>query len=246
MSDHPSMRVGELARRTGLSVRALHHYDEIGLLVPTERTDAGHRRYTAADVARLQQIVSLRSVGLSLDAIRAVLDDGADPLDAVERHLAHLRATLALQQQLIGRLEEIATRYRAAASVTADDLIHTIHLTTMFEKHYTPEQLDALKQRREAVGEKRIREVEQHAWPELWNDFRKQLDAGTPPDDPATEPLVRRAEALIAEFTGDDAGIRRSLGSAVRENRQAAYSTWGIDEALGAYYAEAMAAHGAS
>src|SRR5690606_13040928 len=88
-----TLRIGELARRTGLTVRALHHYDAVGLLVPSARTAAGHRRYTAADVARLQQIASLRALGLPLDAIREALDGGgAEPRAILDRHLAHLRA----------------------------------------------------------------------------------------------------------------------------------------------------------
>ena len=57
-------KVGELAERTGLSVRTLHYYDEIGLLSPSRRTAAGHRLYTAGDVVRLQQIRSLKQPGL--------------------------------------------------------------------------------------------------------------------------------------------------------------------------------------
>jgi MerR HTH family regulatory protein len=68
-------KVGELAGRTGLSVRALHHYEEIGLLVPSGRTRAGHRLYAEAEVLRLQQIVSLRALGFSLAEIRGCLDD---------------------------------------------------------------------------------------------------------------------------------------------------------------------------
>jgi DNA-binding transcriptional MerR regulator len=62
-------KIGELARRTGLTVRTLHHYDEIGLLSPAERSDGGHRVYDEADVQRLYRIVSLRSLGFPLDAI---------------------------------------------------------------------------------------------------------------------------------------------------------------------------------
>ena len=58
-----ALKVGELARRTGLTVRTLHHYDEIGLLRPSLHTESGHRLYTAADVGRLQQVVSLRQLG---------------------------------------------------------------------------------------------------------------------------------------------------------------------------------------
>ena len=79
------MKVGELARRTGLSIRALHHYDEIGLLRPRRRTPAGHRLYGLEEVRRLQQIASLKALGLSLDEIRGCLDK---PEHALERVLA--------------------------------------------------------------------------------------------------------------------------------------------------------------
>src|SRR6478752_6178684 len=70
-------KVGELAERTGLTVRTLHHYDAMGLLSPSGRTDsahgAGHRLYNAADLAKLQQITSLKLLGFSLDQIRDYL-----------------------------------------------------------------------------------------------------------------------------------------------------------------------------
>ena len=69
-----ALKVGELARRTGLTVRTLHHYDEIGLLKPSLHTESGHRLYTAGDVARLQQVISLRQLGFSLEEVRDCLD----------------------------------------------------------------------------------------------------------------------------------------------------------------------------
>ena len=60
------LKVGELARSSGVSVRTLHYYDEIGLLRPSQQTATGHRLYSRADVVRLQQIRSLRSLGLPL------------------------------------------------------------------------------------------------------------------------------------------------------------------------------------
>jgi DNA-binding transcriptional MerR regulator len=59
-------KVGELAERTGVSVRTLHHYDEIGLLSPPWRTEVGHRLYSVRDILRLQQIRSLRALGFGL------------------------------------------------------------------------------------------------------------------------------------------------------------------------------------
>ena len=77
--------VGAVATLTGVSVRTLHHYDHIGLVVPSVRTAAGYRGYTDADIERLHLVLVYRSVGMPLDEIRALLDDpGADVL-------AHLR-----------------------------------------------------------------------------------------------------------------------------------------------------------
>jgi DNA-binding transcriptional MerR regulator len=69
-----ALKVGELAKRTGLTVRTLHHYDEIGLLKPSLHTEAGYRLYTRGDVARLQQVLSLRQLGFALEEIRDCLD----------------------------------------------------------------------------------------------------------------------------------------------------------------------------
>lgn len=81
-------RVGALAELTGLTVRALHHYDHLGLLTPSQRTTAGHRLYTAADVARLYRIGLLRRLGFPLAQIAQVLEDPQWQLrEAVQRHL---------------------------------------------------------------------------------------------------------------------------------------------------------------
>src|SRR5262245_45281483 len=106
-------KVGELAKQTGLSVRALHYYEEIGLLSPSHRTGSGHRLYTASDVARLQQILSLRQLGFALDEIRECLKTKRfTPLRLIEQHLSHVRAQIALKERLCERLEGLATAFR--------------------------------------------------------------------------------------------------------------------------------------
>ena len=79
-----ALKVGELAKQTGLTIRTLHHYDEISLLKPSLHTAAGHRLYTAADIARLQQVLSLRQLGFSLEQVRDCLDrPGFSPLEVI-------------------------------------------------------------------------------------------------------------------------------------------------------------------
>lgn len=112
-------KVGELAARTGLSVRALHHYDEIGLLSPTARTSSGHRLYGRPDVERLQQVQSLRSMGMSLDEVKRALDDERRaPREIVRAQLAQLRDRLAHYGRLMERLESLAHHLDAARDET--------------------------------------------------------------------------------------------------------------------------------
>ena len=237
-------RIGELARRTGLSVRALRHYDAEGLLRPSARTPAGHRLYSAPDVERLQRIVSLRALGLPLADVRAALGT-ADPRAIVERHLALVRARIEAETRLAERLEALAGHMRRAGAAVEEDLFHLITLTTMFEKHYTPEQLQHLKEHAEAVGPDRIAEVERQ-WKDLFAHAADHMQAGLDPAGPEMQTLARKAEALIAEFTGGDNGIRQSLKRAVRTDAAAMYAAWGVPLDLGAYYSRAMAALHAS
>ena len=78
--------VGELARLTGVTVRALHHYDEIGLVRPSARSDAGYRLYDDADVLRLQQVLLFRELGMPLDAIADAIDAGGGRGELLRRH----------------------------------------------------------------------------------------------------------------------------------------------------------------
>lgn len=107
-------RVGDLAAATGLTVRALHHYEEIGLLAPATRSPAGHRLYGADAVERLYRVQLLRRLGLSLDAIAKALDDQSWSLRAaLAQHNEQLTRTLTNAARLQSRL--------VAALATVDD-----------------------------------------------------------------------------------------------------------------------------
>src|SRR5688572_16973545 len=122
-----AMKVGELARRTGLTIRTLHHYDEFGLLKPSLHTESGHRLYTASDVARLQQVVSLRQLGWSLEEIRDCLDrPGFSPLEVIRLHVARLREQIEMQRELCERLEGLAAHFETAGEVSAEAFLWTI------------------------------------------------------------------------------------------------------------------------
>jgi DNA-binding transcriptional MerR regulator len=207
-----ALKVGELARRTGSTVRTLHHYDEIALLKPSLHTESGHRLYTLVDLARLQQIVSLRQLGFTLDQIRDCLQrPDFSPLELIFMHIARLREQVALEQRLCERLEAIAAHLRKAGDVSADDFLKTIEEMTMIESYYTPEQLEKLKKRGEEIGHERIQQV-QAEWPELIAQVRAEMEKGTDPLAPEVLAMAQRWMGLINEFTGGDPGIERSVG----------------------------------
>jgi DNA-binding transcriptional MerR regulator len=97
-----SYSVGDVARLAGVSVRTLHHYDQIGLLPPSGRTASGYRRYAYADLERLQRILAYRELGFSLDEVAKILDDPAlDPVEHLRRqHTRVAEKVQRLQQQL--------------------------------------------------------------------------------------------------------------------------------------------------
>lgn len=229
-------KIGDLAKRTGVSVRTLHHYDQIGLLSPSHRTGSGHRLYGREEVIRLQQIISLRQMGFALDDIRRFLEQpGASARRVIEMQLARLRDTIERQQRLCRRLESLAARFDGDAAI--DDYLNAIEEMTMYEamyeKYFTKEQLDELAQRREMLGEEKMREV-QEEWPRLIAAVRAEMDNGTDPKDPKVQALAKRWQELIEMFTGGNPAIAQSVANLYRGESQF-QEQQGLDSSLSDY-----------
>ncbi len=236
------MKVGQLAKRTGLTVRTLHYYEEVGLLVPARRTEAGHRLYGADEVVRLQKIMLLRQLGFPLEDIRASLDRPDFSLArAITLRLARLEEEMALQQRLHRRLETIAAQLHAAAEVSGETFIPTIKVMTMYEKYYTPEQLKQLEERGRMLGEDRIRAVEGE-WKDLIAQVRAEMEKGTDPAGETMQHLAARWQGLINEFTGGDPGIAQSLKTMYQQEGTSQASHGMVDPDVMAYVAKAMQA----
>jgi DNA-binding transcriptional MerR regulator len=199
-------RIGELARVAGVTVRALHHYDELGLLRPSERTHGGHRLYGDRDVERLYRLLALRGLGLPLEEIGPLLDADAGIAGTVRRHLARVDQQLAALTTLRARL----VRLLDSGPHSTQRFLEALEAMTMFEKYYTAEQLAQLEQRRQTLGEDEIKAVEQE-WQDLYAQVRRHREAGTDPADPDVQRLVTRSGELIRMFTGGDPGIEAGL-----------------------------------
>lgn len=117
-----SYSVGQVAGFAGVTVRTLHHYDDIGLLVPSERSHAGHRRYSDADLDRLQQILFYRELGFPLDEVAALLDDPeTDPRAHLRRQHELLTARIEKLQKMAEAVEQAMEARRMGINLTPEE-----------------------------------------------------------------------------------------------------------------------------
>lgn len=220
------LKIGELAKKAGVTVKTLHHYDRIGLLPVTVGRESGCRLYGEKDVQRLQHILSLKSMGLSLEAIGKCLDD--------EEHSLH--TTLLVQEASISanieNLKKIQSTLRlmmdriSNQSLSTDDLLKFMKELQTMEKYYTADQVKKLKARYEKFPDK-VKEVEE-AWPKLFKKFEEAMHKGLPVNDLKVQVLAKEAELYIDLFTGGDKEIAASLEKFSSEQRESALKVWNV------------------
>jgi DNA-binding transcriptional MerR regulator len=120
-ADVDGLTVGQVSARLGVTVRALHHWDEIGLARPSLRTAAGYRLYTAGDLERLHRIVVYREIGLGLDTIGAILDDAtADVPGALRAQKAQVAERIERLKQLSAGLDRMIDAHERGLLLTVE------------------------------------------------------------------------------------------------------------------------------
>lgn len=207
MDTTTALTVGEVAALTKVSVRTLHHYDEIGLLRPTGRSDAGYRLYDDAAVARLHQIVVMRELGLSLEVIRRTIDDADfDTAAALERQLVEL-------SEAIDHLEHVRKSVTSMLTVLRSNqtMDHEI-IAEVFDGFDPTQYEDEVEERwgdtaAYVESTRRTKSYTRDDWQRLKNEadaveaaFADALAAGTPPTDPAAMTIAERHRTHIGDW----------------------------------------------
>lgn len=205
-------KVGDLAHLTGLTVRTLHHWDELGLVSP-RRTAADHRCYSSGDVARLYQVMALKQIGLGLDQIAALFaGEAPQPSTTLRQHLDVVEAELRQRREFRDRLvRTLDALDREDADIDVQLLLKVIEKMTMFENQLTAEQRGWFAQRREEIGEGRW-QAALDEWPHLIAQVRAQMDAGAEPSVPQVRQFIRRWDELAELFIGDQPEMRIAAG----------------------------------
>jgi DNA-binding transcriptional MerR regulator len=209
--------VGEVAELAGVTVRTLHHYDELGLLSPSERSGAGYRLYSHGDLERLQEILIWRQLGFSLVAIVSLLDDpGHDRLAALER-----------QRELVGREIDRLGALAAAvdAAIDAQKNGTAIEEARMFEGFDPTEYEDEVRERwgdTDAYREsgRRTRSYGEAEWGSIRSEAQAivrelatLMRAGEPADGAEARALAERHREHISRwFYPCSPQVHRGLG----------------------------------
>lgn len=129
-------KVGDLAKLTGLTVRTLRFYDQIGLFSPSGQTDSGHRLYDESDLSRLHQILTLKELGLSLEEIKETLSaKQISPLEMVTLQKQRIKEQIKQHQKLLEQLEHTSKALIGKRTLTVDDFTSLLQAMKMeFEK----------------------------------------------------------------------------------------------------------------
>ncbi|MEO7548612.1 MAG: MerR family transcriptional regulator, partial [Ramlibacter sp.] len=190
------LKVGELAKRTGLTVRTLHHYDEIGLLMPSGRSDSGYRLYSRDDVARLHGIQALRHLGLPLKDIAQLLEGkGAGPGLIIEQQMQALDQEIAQATELRGRLGLMRDGLVAGTQPDMADWLGTLALMATYGKYFSAEELKRIFQEWKPL---------EPEWLALLGEVRAVMDRGLAPGDIEVQPLANRWMALMLRWMKGD------------------------------------------
>ena len=192
------LKIGELAKRIGLTVRTLHHYDAIGLVKPSTRSDAGYRLYNRNDVARLHRVQALRGLGLSLSETGDMLaGDGAELHSVIRQQITSLQRQISQAVDLRDRLQAMEAQLAGPDEPDLDEWLSTLGLMTTHRKYFTPEELDILYRRKD-IGN------ELAQWTLTVAKIRDHMDRGIAPQSKAAQALAANWLDLQRRITGDD------------------------------------------
>jgi DNA-binding transcriptional MerR regulator len=240
-------RTQQFARRAGVTVRALHHYDRLGLLKPSGRTDRGYRLYRDRDLARLEQIVVLKFLGLPLRQIGRLLKRETPLAEALRRQQ---RVLAEKRRQLDAAIGAIARAERSLEPAQEPDwglfvqIVKEIEMqndTQWSKKYYSPEAQARIEERKQQWNPELQAEVTRD-WNALIADVAAAVDDGAPPTGERARALAVRWRTLVAGFTGGDPEIQKGLNRMWndQQNLPGDLRQYAIDPRIQAFIVAAM------
>lgn len=235
------LKIGELAKRSGLSVRTLHHYDHIGLLKPSGRSEADYRLYQQADVIRLHRIQALRRLNLSLAEIAGLIDQAehnstAELAQLLENQLNGLEHSIASQTALRDRLKSLQGLLEKHQQLSLDHWLGTLEMMSVADRYFEPDELSWTHELHS--GQKDTVEI---LLLPLIAATRALMTAGTAPDSEAAIKLAIEWSSKMDQILPDEPHYLVHMSEMLR-NEPALQMLGGVDQALLDYVSQASIA----
>lgn len=226
------LKVGELAAAAGLTVRTLHHYDSIGLLRPSARSDAGYRLYDRDDVARLHRIQALRAFGMSLADIGLYLDSPAgSPLAVVERQLAVLDHQIDEAARMRAQLQRLRGELADGIEPDLSTWLHSLEQMMVYEKYFSKDELAQLPMYHDDGAKAH--------WKALVDEAAGLMRTAAP-DAPAAADLAQRWLQAFEDGTGGNRAFAARVNAMAAREPEAMHVQFGMSPELMGYVMAAI------
>lgn len=246
--DDAHLTVGQLARRTGVTVRTLHHYDELGLLVPSGRSASGYRLYREEDALTLASIVTYRRLGFPLEEIAEILQ-GSVPAEHLRRQRDAVIARIGELAELVDALDSALEATMTNTPASPDDL------RRIFGDGYDEtRQAEAEARWGDTEAWRQSRERNATRTPAEWTALKAEMAAlnadlaaakraGATPDSVQAAALVERHRRSIEQFYDVSPQLHRALGDMYVTDPRFTASYDDLEPGLAQWLREAIHAH---
>ncbi len=229
------LKVGQLAKKVCLSVRTLHHYDDIGLLSPSVRSEAGHRLYNTSDISRLHRIQALKQLGISLQKIAGLLQDHSTQLpDIIAQQILRLDQEIEQAVQLKTKLQLLQRNLHTGHKPDINNWLDTLALMNIYEKYLTPEEIEAINHYAIAARQELERD-----WPDMVKQLQHFVDQKIPPGNKEVRTFIIRWTEMFERLTGHNPNLLLKV-YAMSRNEIAMQVQRGITPLMTKYLVEAM------
>jgi len=217
-------KIGFITRKTGLTTRAVHFYEESGLIGPVSRTASGHRTYDRKNLLLLQHIQTLKMLGFSLSDIKPILEGNAvtlkSSIDKLFCKVEQQKNTLALIAARLNKLSSLLLPDTQSNDDMDEVLIKLMDTVRMYERYFTAETIEELHSLSNEMGQATGKNVEE-TW-NTWTDSLKNLITEVvPPSDQRAQQIVNQWKQMLMQACGDDLKKCASISELLNSEHQA-------------------------
>jgi methyltransferase (TIGR00027 family) len=231
------IKIGNLAKKAGLTVRTLHHYDHIGLLSPSHRSESGFRLYCQDDVIRLQRIQALKQFGCSLEEIKSFLNEPQALLaNIIDRQIDLLTRRIEKARDLRDRLSRLNEQILRGDATKLPDWLTILEVMSLYKSRFSTQELAVLRKNKLAGNLDR-------KWSRLTAEVQKLLELNIPFFDTRAQECARQWIDFVDQITGKDPVLAMKLRTFYQEEPKARILT-GITPEIGEYMKKAIEVSG--